>query len=180
MACDKEHPFGIFCYADMLEFGKGVKKDEPQAARLYKKAAYLRHDVSQTRYGLILEKGKFGVKTDLKEAVRSYKTASDQGSPEGMFNFADMLEFGKGVPKNPNAAIQLYKLAAQKGHSKSVAYLRFLMTQGVIMPRDIKAGQTLLVALAEAGEKPLAGAYMLKAAVFLLIGEGGVKKDSVF
>jgi TPR repeat protein len=179
MACDKGSAFGLFCYADMLEFGKGVKKDEALAARLYKKAADLGHDISQTRYGLILEMGKYGINKDFKEAVRYYKMASDQGSPEGMFNFADMLEFGKGVPKDTAAAVKLYRLAAQKGHITAIAYMGVLQIRGVIVPKDFNSGKLLLLMLTEAGPRgrALAAKSLFGVGVNLITGEDGVKEN---
>jgi TPR repeat protein len=114
---------GMFCYATMLEHGRGIAKDEVKAAQLYKRAADAGHDRAQSEYGMLCEFGRSGVPKSQQEAVRYYRMASDQGSPHGMICFADMLGNGIGVPKDTNAAHHLYRLAAERAHPKALGCL---------------------------------------------------------
>jgi TPR repeat protein len=151
-ATDRGSPRGAYMYADSLEFGKGVQKDPAGAARLYKWAADAGDERAQAKYGLVCEQGSLGTAQNIAEAVRYYKMSSDQGNPRGMFYYADMLEFGRGVPKNMEEAVKLFKLAAMKEHIPAVGYLGWLLYQGNGVPQDIEQGIKYLSVAAEWGD----------------------------
>jgi TPR repeat protein len=151
-AMDKGHPHGVYCYADMLEYGKGVAKDEHGAVRLYKQAADAGHEGAQARYGFILENGLLGVAPNFPEALRYYKMSSDQGNPRGMFFYADMLEYGKGVPMDMAAAVRLYELAAAKGNTQALGHLGWLAVEGKGVPQNVESGLESVKCAADAGD----------------------------
>jgi TPR repeat protein len=72
--------------------------------------------------------GEFG-EVDLKEAVRWYRLAAEQGNPHGQTNLGAMYQHGMGVPKDVSAAVNWYRLAAAQDfpvaqHNLGMAYLR--------------------------------------------------------
>jgi TPR repeat protein len=78
---------------------------------------------------------------------------SDQGNPQGMFFYADMLEHGKGgLPKQMTMAVMLYALAASKGHAGAIGHLGYLAFQGEGVVRDIEGGIQMMQMAAEMGD----------------------------
>jgi TPR repeat protein len=105
----------MYCYADFLE----EQKDEQEAARWCSEAADRGFADAQVRFGLMLELGKCGVAQSDTEAAKYYLMAAKQGHSEGMYNYAEMLENGKGVRKNVKEAKEMYQAAAKKGHMRA-------------------------------------------------------------
>src|ERR1700677_3510804 len=73
---------GQFTYAWYLEQGKGVPKNETEAAKWYRKAAEQNHSGAQNNLGLLYEHGR-GVEKDEKEAARWYRKAAELGDANG-------------------------------------------------------------------------------------------------
>jgi TPR repeat protein len=133
-----------FDIADMFERGDGTACDPRGAARLLIRAAELGHSRAQLRIGLAFEKGQLGLERNHAKAMEYYKMASDQGDPEGMFNYAEILESGKGVPMDVNRAVMLYRMSAQKGHTPAIAWYGTLMMHGRHVPQQIEQGKALI------------------------------------
>jgi len=89
-----------------------------------------------------------------------------------------MLEFGKGVPKDTDGAVRLYRMAAEKMHAKSIAYLAVLMMKGEIMERNTRGAEALFDFVAENGFAPLAADHMMKVGVSLLKKSGASGPDA--
>ena len=60
------------------------------------------------------ENGK-GVSKDYETAVKWYKLAAEQGSPNAQYNLGLMYHNGKGVTQNDKTAARWYKLSARQG-----------------------------------------------------------------
>ena len=61
-------PGGVFNLATMLEFGRGVEKNEAEAARWYRQASDMGDPESMFRLARMLSEGR-GVPKDVEEAV---------------------------------------------------------------------------------------------------------------
>ena len=68
-----------------------------------------------------------------------------------MFDYADMLENAKGVPRNIMEAIRLYQLAAEKGHGSSTLRIALFLIKGEHTPKNTRAGRTLVERAVELG-----------------------------
>ena len=156
-ALDKGVLDGYYWYATMLENDLGVTRNYKEAERLFRIAADAGHPRAQAHYGLALEMQYLGLKRNIPESVRYYKMSSDQGSLDGIYYYADMLENGKGVKEDTKEALRLYTLAADKGHLPSIAYVAVLMIHGKIMEKNVQRG---LAALKEAGKRGCTIAYL--------------------
>jgi TPR repeat protein len=64
----------------MPDDGRGVPKDDREAARLYKLAADQGNAAGQAYLGIFYEQGRGGLPKDDREAARLYKLAADQGN----------------------------------------------------------------------------------------------------
>lgn len=72
---------------------------------------------AQSYLGELYEKGLGGT-PDYKSAAKWYQKAVDQGYTPAMLNLGNLYEQGLGVVKNPNKAINLYRLASGVQDSK--------------------------------------------------------------
>jgi hypothetical protein len=66
-------------------------------------------------------KNRWGPKPSLKEVVRLYRLAADEGFAGAQNNLGDMYEEGSGVPANDKFAVYWYARAAERG--EPTAYL---------------------------------------------------------
>jgi TPR repeat protein len=138
--------------AKMLEEGIGVARDMKAAVEFYVSAANAGNPRAQQRVGRALEFGHWGLERNFREAVRFYKMSSDQGDPQGMFDYADMLENGKGVTKDMPEAVRLYSLAAKKDHPSSLLRIGQILINGENAPRNPRAGRELVERAIQLGE----------------------------
>ena len=58
------------------------------------------------------------LKKTLKEAVRWYRLAAEQGLASGQKNLGTMYEFGRGVQRSLTEAVRWYRLAAEQGYAE--------------------------------------------------------------
>ncbi len=75
----------------------------------------------------------------LKERVIK---SAEEGSLDHVFILACMNMHGKGVEKNQPAAFELFKAAANRGHSNSQNNLGFLFEEGIGTKKDLKQALT--------------------------------------
>lgn len=81
------------------------------------KQAQLNNADAQYQLGLAFETGQ-GVPKDLTKASYWYQLASNNGHLGATYNYAQALEYGRGVKRNPSRAVLLYtKLAIQGDQS---------------------------------------------------------------
>ena len=101
--------------------GVGVRKNLPEAARLYRIAAGMGDTESQVQYGDLLQRGQ-GVPYDPVEAFTWYKRAAGMGDSNAQGKAGDALMEGYGVPQDTNAAVAYYRRAADEGGCVSAMY----------------------------------------------------------
>jgi TPR repeat protein len=128
-------------YVDMLETGKGVRRDWAEAMRCDKVSADASCHRWQAKYAIICEKGELGVPQNMEEAVRCYKMSSDERNPRGIFCYADMLEDWKRVIANMDETARLYQLAADQGYARAIAHIVYT---GKGVPQNPKRGRELM------------------------------------
>ena len=76
-----------------------------------------------------------GVPKDLKEAVRYFRLAADQGDAQAQLYLGGCYLNGSGVLKE---AVRYYRLAADQGNAHAQRYLGACYANGVGVPKDIK------------------------------------------
>jgi TPR repeat protein len=97
------------CYAT----GKGVEKDEAEAARLYGQAAKQGHANAQYNLGLCHTHGK-GVEEDEAKAARLYRQAALQGDAGAQYHLSIYYALGKGTEADKAQAARLFWQAAEQ------------------------------------------------------------------
>jgi TPR repeat protein len=98
----------------MYEYGKGVLKDQKQAAVWYRKAAEQGHPDAQVHLGFMYEYG-YGVLKYLKQAAVWYRKAAEQRHSGAQVQLGLIYAYGYGVPKNLKLAKLLIMRANELG-----------------------------------------------------------------
>ena len=88
---------------------------------------------------------------DLRRAAEWYIKAAQQGNVLAQSNLASMFLFGKGVPRNTQAALELSLKAAEKGNAVSQARLGAMYAAGDGAPQDALKAEYWLEKAAEQG-----------------------------
>lgn len=125
-------------YAQMLQFGHGVEKNEAEALTWYQKSAEAGNHYAQANMGVFCQTGGCGMEKDLAKAAEWYQKAAKQGNAYAQFYLSYLYEDGKGVDKDIKKAIELLEQAAKGGLAKAqIAYaLRLQEGNGVDMNLD--------------------------------------------
>jgi TPR repeat protein len=83
--------------------GKGVLKDDKEAAKWFLKAAEQGNASAQYSLGSMYKNGD-GVLKDYKEAIKWYLKAAEQGNPGAQYNIGVLYAKGEGVLKDLSKA----------------------------------------------------------------------------
>ena len=103
--------------------GRGVARDDAEAARLSKIAADQENALGQNSLGFLFELGRGGPKNEI-EAARLFRLAADQGFPPAQNNLGRLYQIGGGgLPKDDREAVRLFKLASDQGSATGQANL---------------------------------------------------------
>ena len=124
-----------FCLGWMYANGYGVKKDEAEAVKWYRKAADQNDADAQRNLGVMYEKGR-GVKKNEAEAVKWYRKAAEQGNAGGQRNLGVMYEKGRGLEKDEAEAVKWYRKAAKQGHVGAQCNLGIMYANGCGVEKD--------------------------------------------
>lgn len=104
----------------------GLPRDPAKALMLFQKAAAQNETPALTNLGVMYERGSGEVAQDYAKAVAFYSTAAEHGNIVATLNLAVMHENGRGVPKDLNRAVELYRKAAAGGNEAAKAALERL------------------------------------------------------
>ncbi|MBO4967456.1 MAG: sel1 repeat family protein, partial [Pseudomonas sp.] len=93
------------------------------------------HLMARNMLGRCWEHG-WGGPVDCTLASLEYRQAAEAGLDWALYNYANLLATGRGVTQDQNAAYQLYRVAAQAGHAKSMNLLGRYLEEGEHCPAD--------------------------------------------
>ena len=102
--------------------GRGVERNEKQAAYWYEKAADSGDPAAQEEIGYFYQAG-IGVERDPVRAAKWFERAVAGGLISAKVNLGVAYVWGLGVRKDPVFAVQLFREAAQKGSGMGACYL---------------------------------------------------------
>lgn len=117
------------------ETGRGVPRNDAEAARLYRLAANQGHAVAQYNLALLHANGRGAPQSDL-EATRLFRLAAGQGLAEAQYNLAVRHANGRGVARNDLEAVRLYRLAADQGLAHALHNLGWMYQNGRGVPQN--------------------------------------------
>ena len=98
--------------------GQGVKQDNAEAVKWYRKAANQGYAKAQAGLGFMYERGQ-GVQQDYAEAVKWYRKGAEQGNAIAQFDLGVMYEHGEGVEQDNAEAVKWYRKAAEQGDANA-------------------------------------------------------------
>ena len=98
----------------MYENGKGVKENDAEAAKWFRKAAEQGDEHAQYNLGFMYSQGR-GLPENDAEAVKWYRKAANQGDAKAQANLAVMHFNGDGVPENNVRAYIWWSMAKTQG-----------------------------------------------------------------
>ena len=124
-------------YAQMLQLGHGVEKNETEALKWYQKAAEGGNHYAQANMGVFYQTGNCGVTKDLAKAVEWYDKAAKQGNAYAQFYLANLYEDGNGVEKNIEKAAMLFGKAANGGIPNAQLSYAFMLSKGEGVDRNV-------------------------------------------
>lgn len=108
--------------AQPATYGDAMSWYEREAARGSAKAQFL--------LGLLYERGAGPRGKDAKRAYEWFLKAAEQGHAQAQFKVASALQFGRGVPENPQLAYTWYRRAAGFGVAEAQYNLGLMLLNG--------------------------------------------------
>ncbi|GLH74403.1 HcpA family protein [Geothrix limicola] len=152
VAAGKQHPYATHMVGWMYELGRGVQKDDKEAATWYRKAAELGEVEALTELGRLTENGR-GVVKDLEAAARMYAIAARGGSAQAMTFLGWFYVKGLGG-LNPDYAIarQLFETASVLGNARADGNLGYLYEMGLGVTKNLSTALTKYKLSAEEGD----------------------------
>lgn len=174
LAAQREHPRGLFNYAQCLHLGDGVSMNKEEAVKLFRKCAD-QHTMAEAQYklGHVLRNGE-GTDKNLPEALKYYHLAETQGHEIARLNLAAMYFFGEGTPVNKPKAAGFYKKVASTGHSTAQYNYAVMLITGDGVPQNVEEAIEYLKKSADNGYPSAQHALALRYAT----GDG-VKEDKL-
>ncbi|MBQ3341859.1 MAG: sel1 repeat family protein [Kiritimatiellae bacterium] len=124
-------------YAQMLQSGQGVDKNEAEALKWYQKAAEAGNSYAQANMGVFCQAGSCGMTKDLAKAAEWYEKAAKQGNAYAQCYLARLYENGNGVDKNIKKAAELYGKAAKGGMPTAQFVYALKLSQGEGVDRNV-------------------------------------------
>ena len=125
----------------LYEYGRGVPRDDVEAAEWYEKAAVQNLSEAQYRLGVFYENG-WGVTQDATLAAKWYERAAKLDHPFAQHDLAFMYFEGDGVPKDGIQAYKWLKIAATRRADvmqKHLLYVSKTLTAGEIAEAEALA-----------------------------------------
>ncbi|WP_244643940.1 tetratricopeptide repeat protein [Alsobacter metallidurans] len=113
-AADAGDADGEYALAVVLRDGRGVPRDNAQAAAWMGRAARDRNVSAQVEYGIMLFNGD-GVRKDETAGAKMFLSAAEQGNPVAQNRLARIYAAGRGLPKNPVEAAKWHAIATNQG-----------------------------------------------------------------
>ena len=132
------------------EGGSGVRRNNEEAAKWYRKAANQGNQAAEVAFGILLWTGR-GVPEDKAKAITWYRKAAWQGNGSAMFNLGTAYYNGEGAPIDAVRALAWFLLAEDHGSSLSKdAVQRFEKTA---RPNEFEEAYALIARMYVVGDE---------------------------
>lgn len=119
------------------ETGRGVPRDEAEAARWFRQAALQGNVEAQYHLAQLVSRGAKGLKQDLPTAVKLYQDAAAKGHPQAMNALGQAFQQGKGTEADLAKAAEWYSKAADLNLADAQNNLGMLYLEGKGVTRDL-------------------------------------------
>lgn len=108
-------PYAMFQYAQLLEAGDQVERDDEAAFEFYRRAAAKGQPEALFRVGKVLHDGLLGRPQDRPRAFEYYQKAALAEIPEATHNIGAMLVSARGVKRDYSEGLAWLIVAAEQG-----------------------------------------------------------------
>lgn len=122
--------------------------------------------------GLWLERGLFGAKTNVAEAVKWYKRAADQGFAQAQVELGSCYYAGRGVPKDEEEGVRWRRKAAEQGDCEAQIMLASSYNEGSGVPKDYEEAAKWYRKAADQDDDPCAPIAQVELGKCYYRGEG--------
>jgi len=116
--------------------GRGVPRDDKEAAKWLRKAADHGETGAQSDLGYLYAEGR-GVRQDYKEAAKWFRKAADKGNVEAQSNLGVMYATGRGVPQDDREALNWWRMAADRGNARAQHNVAVMYADGQGTTQDL-------------------------------------------
>ena len=158
-------------YKYELGRAKLAAKDVSGAIDLFEQAAEAKHTRAYYELGYLAERG-FGMKQNVAEAARLFKTGSDLGDPFAMNTYGQFLIQGRNVDKNLEEGLRLLNRSVELGHTYAMNALGAMYYYGNSLKENPKRGLRFYQASLERGD-----IYAMRNIAIAYLEGKGVAKD---
>ena len=117
------------------EDGRGVRQDDAEAVRWYRRAAEQGQARAQNNLGDMYHDGR-GVVQDYGDAVRWFRRAADQGYALAQIYLGYMYREGRGVSQDHGEAVRWFRRSAEQGNARGQTDLGRMYATGRGVSRD--------------------------------------------
>jgi len=183
LSADKGFVRAMTLLGYMYKVGRGVSRDDDEAARLFRKAADKGHAAAMAYLGGMYLQGH-GVPRDDAEAVRWARKAEAEGDTVGMGLLGILYMRGRGVPLNYGEAVRLFRKAADNGDSRAFYLLGGMYEAGSGVGQDSKIAASHVFRSLKKGNKYAARQLAAKpdgwSTVFYLELQRLLKEEGVY
>lgn len=129
-----DDPDAVALLGWMYDTGRGVARDQAQAAQLYSRVVEDNPNV-QWRLGVMYDLGQ-GVRENPQQAVRLFRQAANANFANGAASLAVMYANGRGVRADYALAMRYYRRAAELGSSAGFLGVGMLYHYGLGVPQS--------------------------------------------
>lgn len=119
-----------------FQFAYCFDKDPEKKLRLLRLSAAQGNVAAMIWLGRAYEVGRYGVTTDLSQAMDWYIKAASTGEVSQQYAVGDMYAQGKIAPLNLEEAAKWYAMAAHKGFPMALSKMGDLYAKGLGVPKD--------------------------------------------
>ena len=143
---------GSFNYANLLHYGRGVRRDRETAFYIFEKLAKCGVREAPFYLGLYYENG-FVVEKNYSEALRHYQAGASRNDPYCYNQLGRMYCLGLGIPrKEPKMGFYYYEQAAKLGDITGLSNMAYAYETGQGVEVDLVKAVEYYSRAAEAGE----------------------------
>ena len=121
---------------ELYSLGRGVPRDDMEAAKWNRMAAESGYVPAQSRLGAMYDEGR-GMPQSLPKAMKWYRKAAQQGDLSAQISLGLIYGTGRGVPQNYFQAVKWFGLAAEQGDALAQYNLGLIYANGYdVVPKD--------------------------------------------
>lgn len=140
LAAEQGDAFAQYKLGDLYEHGvESTSAREESANRFLERLNRFtdEHGIARPENKLVqMSHNDHGVPQDIKEAMKWYRLAAEQGNPNAQQHLGDMYCSGKGVPQDDEEAAKWYRLVAEYGFASAQRMLGHMYQTGRGVAQD--------------------------------------------